>query len=99
MDRQTLHRYLAQADDHIDEATERLERQSRMIERLKHAGRDPSAAEELGACFERTLESVRSERRTIIDLLGTLKGRSQKEKAPKPAPVERLVFMLENPPL
>jgi hypothetical protein len=76
MDRRTLDHYLAQTDDQIDQATERLERQSRIIERLKSGGRDTTADELLLACFERTLESIRSERRSIIHLLNALKGPS-----------------------
>jgi hypothetical protein len=96
MDRRTLHHYLAQTDDHIDQATERLERQSRTIERLKSAGRNTTADEILRACFERTLENMRSERRSIIDLLSALKGHPQKEKMVQP--VERLSFMGADAP-
>jgi hypothetical protein len=85
MDRRTLYHYLAQTDDHIDQATERLERQSRIIERLKSAGCDTTADEVLLACFERTLEAIRSEHRSIAGLLNALKGR--------PQPIERLTFM------
>ncbi len=93
MDRRTLRHYLAQADDQIDHATERLERQARIIERLKSAGRDATGDEELMARFERTLEGIRSERRAIIDLLGALKGHRRSRKTPAPRPEEGIVII------
>lgn len=68
MYRQMLRHCLAQTDDHINQAIERLEGHSRTIEQLKFAGHDTTAAEELMARFERAIEGLRS-RRTILDLL------------------------------
>ena len=93
MDRRTLRHYLAQADDQIDHATERLERQARIIERLKSAGRDATGDEELMARFERTLDGIRAERRTIIDLLEALKGHPRREQTPGPRPEEGIVLV------
>jgi hypothetical protein len=53
-----LLRYLAQTDDHIDQAIERLERQSATIETLRRAGRDTRAAEDLLSQFECTLKGA-----------------------------------------
>jgi hypothetical protein len=83
MDRQTLRHYLAQADDDIDQATERLERHSRMMEELRLSGRDMSAANELMGRFERALESIRSDRQVILDLLGRPRGRRRGEASPR----------------
>jgi hypothetical protein len=93
MDRRTLRHYLAQADDQIDHATERLERQARIIEQLKSAGRDATGDEELMARFERTLEGIRAERRAIIDLLAALKGHGRREQTSGPPPEEGIVFV------
>jgi len=68
MDRQMLRHCLAQTDDQIGQAIERLEGHSRTIEQLKFAGQDTRAAEELMARFERAIEGLRS-RRTILELL------------------------------
>ena len=85
MDRRTLHHYLAQTDDHIDQVTERLERQSRIIEQLKRTGRATAAAEELTSLFEQTLEGIRAERQRILDLLGALRvERRRVEAQPRP---------------
>jgi hypothetical protein len=96
MDRQTLHRYLAQTDDHIDQATERLERHSRILEQLKLAGRDTSAAEELMARFERALEGIRSDRRVILDLLEAIKGRRRREEAVGPQTHGTIVVQMNH---
>ncbi|MBS0523326.1 MAG: hypothetical protein JSS04_06785 [Proteobacteria bacterium] len=84
MDRQTLRHYLAQTDDHIDQATERLERHSRLLEQLKRAGRDTRAAEELMARFEQALESTRSDRQVILNLLDAPKNRRPGNELPPP---------------
>jgi hypothetical protein len=68
MYRQMLRDCLAQTDDHIYQATERLECHSRTIEQLKLAGHDTAAAEDLMARFERAIEGLRS-RRAILALL------------------------------
>jgi hypothetical protein len=86
MDRRTLRHYLAQADDQIDHATERLERQARIIEQLKSAGHDSTGAEELMAHFEWTFGGIRAERRAIIDLLHALKGHRRKGEKPVVVP-------------
>ena len=84
MDRQTLRHYLAQADDDIDQATERLERHSRMMEELSLSGRDISGARELMTLFERALEGIRSDRRVILDLLGASRDRRRGQASPRP---------------
>ncbi len=88
-----LRHYLAQADDQIDHATERLERQARIIERLKTAGDDAIGAEGLMACFERTLTGIRAERRAIVDLLDALKGRPPKQQTPV-LQAEEVIFFI-----
>jgi hypothetical protein len=91
MDRQTLLRYLAQTDDHIDQAIERLERQSATIERLRRAGRDTRAAEDLLSQFECTLRGARAERRTITGLLEALSGGAAESAKPLPRQQPTLV--------
>jgi hypothetical protein len=68
MYRQMLRHYLAQTDDHIGHAVERLERHSRELQQLKRAGHDMGAAEELMARFERAIEGLRF-RRAILAFL------------------------------
>lgn len=82
MNRQTLRHYLAQTDDQIDEATERLERHARLLEQLKLAHGDTRVAEELMARFEQALESARSDRRMILDLLDAAKNRHPRDELP-----------------
>jgi hypothetical protein len=69
MERITLQQYLGQTDDHIDRATERIERQSRIAARLREAGRDSQVADELLAQFERSLQILRTDRALILRAL------------------------------
>jgi hypothetical protein len=79
-----LRHYLAQTDDHIDQATERLERHSRALQQLQLTGRDTRAAEELLARFGRAIEGLRSDRRAIFDLLEAPRVRRRREEAREP---------------
>jgi len=74
MDGVTLRYFLDQTDDYIDQATQRRERQSRIIAQMKEAGQDSAQAEELLAQFEMTLASLRAERQMIQHLLDSLKS-------------------------
>ena len=65
MKRKVLRLYLGQTDDDIDRATERLERQSRIVAYLTGSGRDTRVAEELVAQFERSLQNLRADREMI----------------------------------
>jgi len=69
MKRSLLEQYLAQTDDHIDRATERLERLSRTAIQLKEAGRDAQIADELLTQFERSLQILRTDRDLILRAL------------------------------
>ena len=69
MKRSLLEQYLGQTDDHIDRATERLERLSRMAVQLKEAGRESQIADELLAQFERSLQILRTDRDLILRAL------------------------------
>jgi hypothetical protein len=69
MKRSSLEQYLAQTDDHIDRATERLERLSRTAIQLKEAGRDTQMADELLTQFERSLQVLRTDRDLILRAL------------------------------
>jgi hypothetical protein len=45
MNKATLREYLAQAEDHIDDARRRIERQTTVIEEIRTDGRDTAMAE------------------------------------------------------
>jgi hypothetical protein len=77
MKRSLLEQYLGQTDDHIDRATERLERLSRMAVQLKEAGRESQIADELLAQFERSLQILRSDRDLILRALTEIEGRAR----------------------
>ena len=69
MERRILQQYLGQSDDLIDEATERLERQRRIVVQLREGGEDTQPAEELLAQFERSFQMLRADRELILRLL------------------------------
>ena len=69
MDKATLQQYLAQADDHIDGARRRIERQTRLAAQLRVDGHDTRMAEQLLQQFEDTLRTLQTDRDLIADLL------------------------------
>jgi hypothetical protein len=71
MDRTTLKQFLTEADDHLDLAARRIERQSLVVRRLRDGGHDASMAEELLAQFERTRQSFLVDRELIARSLAT----------------------------
>ena len=69
MDKTTLQQYLAQAEDHIDGARLRIERQTRLAGQLKADGHDTAMAEQLLKQFKDTLRTLQTDRDMIADLL------------------------------
>ena len=65
MDRATLEQFLAEAEDHLDAATRRLERQARIVAQLKQRGHNTRLAEALLVQFERSYQTFLSERDVI----------------------------------
>jgi len=65
MDRATLEQFLAQAEDHLDAATRRLERQARLVAQLREGGHNTRLAEALLAQFEQSYRTFLSERDLI----------------------------------
>ena len=65
MDRATLEQFLAEAEDHLDAAIGRLERQARLVAQLKEGGHDTRLAEALLVQFERSYQTFLSERDLI----------------------------------
>jgi hypothetical protein len=74
MDGRTLRHFLDQTDDDIDRATQRKERQSRIIAQINEAGQDSAEASQLLAQFEMTLGSLRAERQMLRHLIKSLKN-------------------------
>src|SRR5215813_3574750 len=52
MDRKTLQQYLTQAEDHIDAARRRIERQARLANELRAHGRDTAMAERIARAIQ-----------------------------------------------
>jgi hypothetical protein len=91
MKRSLLEQYLGQTDDHIDRATERLERLSRIAIQLKEAGRDTQITDELLAQFERSLQTLRTDRDLILRALTQIgEGRERVAQRRRTALVTRV---------
>lgn len=69
MDKKTLRQYLSQAEDHIDDARRRIERQTQLASQLKAHGHDTVMAEQLLKQFKDTLQTLQADRDLIEDML------------------------------
>jgi hypothetical protein len=69
MDKVTLQQYLTQAEDHIDNAHRRIERQTQLVTRLGADGHDTALAERLLKQFKETLQTLRADRDLFESLL------------------------------
>jgi hypothetical protein len=69
MEKAALQQYLTQAEDFIDSARLRIERQTRLLTELRADGHNTANAECLLAGFKTTLEAMEADRDLIEDLL------------------------------
>ena len=65
MDRATFEQFLADAEDHLDAATRRLDRQARLVAQLKEGGHNTHLTEALLVQFEKSYQTFLSERDLI----------------------------------
>jgi septal ring factor EnvC (AmiA/AmiB activator) len=70
LDKATLEEYLAQAEDHIDDARRRIERQRTVLAQVDNAHREQ--AQELLERFEWSLQSMLADRELILKMLASL---------------------------
>jgi hypothetical protein len=69
MNKTTLLQYLSEAEDHIDDARRRIERQTSVVNQLKADSHEIARAERLLEQFRTTLQTIQAERDLIGDLL------------------------------